>query len=214
MMKHVGRVLAIVAASTLSLTACGAETEDDLIDVEERWGWPDPPPYPGNGDISIHVGPTTEIAGCLAWDIVNDETSDANGDPVNRVDGDLILDPTGNVLCQQIGGQLEGVDHIMREDGQGGNEILFTVWRRYVLPGDVEIPHHWWWDWEFLELLRDEALTFKQDQVFRGAPWKGDVLITATEHLRFADQMRKLLLGALIEGECGSAGLPDYTPPT
>ncbi|MGR9088920.1 MAG: hypothetical protein ACU841_17895, partial [Gammaproteobacteria bacterium] len=61
---------------------------------------------------------------------------------------------------------------------------------------------------EWQTLLDQVAYSIKSDQIFFGRWPEGSAAVTATERIEQANPMRQLVLGSLMAGICGSAGLP------
>ncbi|MCA9708138.1 MAG: hypothetical protein KDK70_19960, partial [Myxococcales bacterium] len=82
--------------------------------------------------------------------------------------------------------------------GADGSTVL-TVWQRFVFSGAVEHPSV---DHEQL------AFSFKDEGIYLGGFWEGDIVAHASAEIDTAGPMRRLVLAALVMGECGGNGLP------
>ena len=59
----------------------------------------------------------------------------------------------------------------------------------------------------FEELQGRRAYNIWDNELYPGPRWLTDPVISATANLREASDIYKLAIAALVEGECGSAGL-------
>lgn len=187
--------LAVCALATMSVVACDAEPlPDSDSEISFRSG-------PGDGDLSIHVGDDTSVPGSRVWELVNNQVyseSASTGALMLEVIGDEIYDASGALRCSRIPVGDEGSNLIEElRDGTTG-DVYYTVMGKWVFYGRQDLPNP-----DFSQL----AFTFKADQVFEGSHVDDIVLVTATERIEWAGDMRKLLIASLIDGHCGAPGL-------
>ncbi len=209
----------------LAVSGCTApedgETEieafdDDLEDragppTGEFWEWH--PNRPGNGDIEVHEGEDADVPDCIIWDIdgasVTRQVQTGLYEDRFVVDDNEIFESDGMgglgaLQCSVVQGSHPSGKVFQLEDA--GGQVLLTMLGRYVFIGDVEVPPiggH-----ACGNLLQHEvAFSFKKDQIFDGPWWDGNVIATSDAKIAKANPMRRMLLGALVAGECGSAGL-------
>lgn len=201
-MKPIAATL-LCALTAVSLPACDVEssTDSDLA-TSYRAGARDR----ANGNLKIYIGPSTADPSDVVWDIVDDDVSSANAGAAGSsqllvsVDDDKIFDASGSVKCELFPMGSDG-DILVEElrDGSTG-DALFTVRGKRVYYGSQPVtgsPNG-----------SELAFTFKGAQVFDGKPSDGVVLVTATEQIHQASDMRKLTIAALIAGSCSAPGLP------
>lgn len=168
-----------------------------------------------NGEIEVHEGEDVDIPDCLIWDIdtagVSRQTSP--GVYVDR----LVVDDNEMFEVDALTGTTMGVTCHGEESGPWYNrsfklvestgDVALTVWWRFVFMGDVDVPNLG--EPGLGSLLQNNvAFSFKKDHIYAGPWWEGDVIATANANLDKANPMRRLLLGSLVAGECGSEGLP------
>jgi hypothetical protein len=163
----------------------------------------------GVQDMLIYNGPSTDDDDCLIWDIQGSGAHDGPALPDDsnllvEVIGDDFVLPDDTVVCHREGNELESTQRVVG----GQNQVLFTVWKRYVFEGDVPAEEQ---GGSVVKNFADQLLyTFKGDQAFAGSAKDDVVLVTATDTLQHTSQVHKLLVAALISAECGGNGLPGH----
>ena len=195
-----------LAMSLLVTVACdpGYDGGDDSFRKKK--------PYPGDGDLSIYQGASTDSPDDLIWDLKNGFIFQGAASSTNLILNDHngeILDASNSIVyCAMLG------NHQLLDVATG--EVLFTQRGKKVFAGDFVD------DSEEMEEWADDAdadieeghgpplFRFKKDHVFAGRRAPGeDPLVTATEKIAKANPFRKLVISALVAGECGSLGLPE-----
>lgn len=183
----------------------GTAISDPRNKLDEFWNLR--PNDPGNGPIELgDDGDDDGLPETIVWCIDGDGTSSAVLDPNDRLvldtDENRIFDAAGNLQCTA---QREGRLFKLREGVDG--PVLFTATLgRYVFNGDVEkLPIRTTKAWRKL-IRRQTAYEFYGPDVYDGWRRFGDVEITANESVSRANPMRKLLISALLSGECGVDG--------
>ena len=190
-MKNVGRTLSL-AGLICALGACDEQSFEEPAASEDAdfrfFGF-----YPGNGPIGVYSEPSATDFNCFVFDI----------------GGDAVFDPDGiKLLTLEDGG-------FRASDGSWcAVEESFTAGRFLTSPiGQIIDPN----TGKTLLYAQDNKVydadgkvlyTFLGRHIFDGWPPRGKPLLSADEHIRFANTERKLLLGALISGSCGTSGLP------
>lgn len=202
-----------VALALAGLTAVACDTASPDIEegdpiLEESFefrGGPYPmPPLPWNGDLSIHLGQSTASPDCDLWDILDIVVVDGPASPAPlhwELVGNQIRNDNGQVECtlvQNFGNYIEVVE------GTNGPVVLsiFNIWAFDRDLGGLS----------YSEILQSLRYTFRDDQVREGG-WWGPPLVTATETIMFSHLKRKAVIAALVDGQCGSPGLPMPSAP-
>jgi hypothetical protein len=204
---------ALLALPILALTftaACDAEESGSEFRAK-----PVPQMDTQIADIDIQIfAENGDGDGTVIWDIK--EAGVHEGDPMEGAPLLLTLGPAGEIYdamgvhtCTLAAPYLN--KKIFQITGADGNEVLYTVYENWLLKG--EVPPAQLTDGNIRRLLPTRLLfTFVANEVYIGDPSNGKILASATDDLTIQTQNHKLLIGALIEGECGSNGLPGYIP--
>ncbi|MCA9706549.1 MAG: hypothetical protein KDK70_11920 [Myxococcales bacterium] len=171
--------------------------------------------FEANGPIEVYDGEDDDAPDCLIWDIDTagvarqvqpGEFSDLMSLASNEIyDIDPVTGQAGVLQCtaEEAGGGLDKHYKLLNADGT----VALTVWQRFVFLGDVNIPP--FGNPGLVNLLQNNvAFSFKHEHIYAGNWWSGSIAASATANLNMANPMRRLLLGALAAGECGSTGLP------
>lgn len=193
---------ALLALPLLALTfvaACDAEESNDEL---------------RGLDISIQLFQESgDGDGTVIWDIKESgvfEGDELQGAPLLLTLGEAgeIYDAGGLHTCTLKAPYLE--KKLYQVTTVDGSEVLYTVYDNWVLWGEIEPAKLT--DGNVRRLLGERLLfTFAVDGVYLGAPDTGKLLVSASGDLTAQGQNRKLLIAALLEGECGSNGLPGYS---
>ena len=170
--------------------------------------WNFRPIAPGNGavevmeDDSLPDEPTFTITpGGGSSDVF-----DPNGDLVLSTVENQIFDAAGNLRCTAY--HENGLFKL--REGLDGEVLLTSTRGRYVFWGDVQaLPTPGTVAWQHL-IYNELAYEFFGHLLYDGPRWYADVIAFADVHIHKANPMRKLLIAALFEGECGAA---DQLPP-
>lgn len=183
----------------------GTANADPRNNLDEFWNLS--PNDPGNGTIDLGDDDDDDgLPDTITWTNVGDgtysEVFDRGGILTLVVERNRIFDASGNLQCTA---QRAGRLFKLREGVHG--PVLFTATLgRYVFDGDVaKLPIRSTKNWRQL-IRRGTAYEFYGPDVYDGWRRWGDVEITASESLSRANPMRKLLISALITGECGADG--------
>ena len=149
--------------------------------------------------------------GSVIWEVVEAEVFDGPA-----VDGNLLLFVENNAIFDQNGVQTCEVsspylNSSMREVvAANGSEVLFTVYGNYVFEGEINV--YKMTPGKLKTLIKYQLLfEYVGTDIYLGEAFKDDYLLMSTNaDLTTQSDGRKLLMAALIAGECGSAGLPGY----
>lgn len=218
-MRRMSKLGALVATVAIGGLGGCADVEDGGPEVEERTGWLNFWEWgawkPANGDLEIHEGETTEVEECLIFELggsgVSQRTIEPNNpddiryEPVLEVVENELRTPQGDLVCYAY-----ATDHpLVYQLADAEGEVLFTLFNDWVFDGEPQIEQLGGGSlWDALE--NDLAYTIKQDHVYIGLHWNGQILATATEQITKANPMRKLLVAALVDGQCGAVGIDPH----
>jgi hypothetical protein len=167
----------------------------------------------GTLDINIHLKQATggEEDGTILWELVEAEIFEGPavlGNLSLYIEDNYIFTAEGVQTCHINSPYLNST---MREVvAANGTEVLFTVWNEYVFEGkvDVKITNFG----QMKKLFGDQLLFhFSTDEVYLGESRFGNRLLRASGDVQNSSDGRKLLISALITGECGASGMPGYT---
>jgi hypothetical protein len=178
--------LGLVLLPALALASCHAG--DDTEDVDFRGANVD---LGGDGDIAIFEHPAANDDDPI-WQLHsgNVYSGSVEGPLIIKFDDSQILDENDQVVCVRDGDILSETQRIREGDANG--PVLYTVVGREVYAGEPAAG--------------DKPLyRFQGRHVVDGH--KGPPLVSADTHIQFASSMRKLVIVALIDGECGAPGL-------
>lgn len=162
------------------------------LDVDISLTQPDEDDDPGNNTI--------------IWDLVEAGVFDgpaANGNLLMTIEGNDIYNSEGVHTCTVNQAYLDS--NVREVISVNGGETLFTVAGTNVYDGWVDVNNLTYG--QLYRKHKDQLLlTFDQEKVYYG---EYDLLaLVGTADIETASDGRKLLIAALMEGHCGSAGLP------
>lgn len=167
----------------------------------------------GTMDINIQLSQADggEEDGTILWHIIISEVYSGPAE-----DGDLLLYIENNAIFTAEGVQTcminsPYLNSTVREViAANGTDVLFTVWNNYVFEGAVNVKVTSWG--QMKKLFGDQLLFhFESNEVYLGESRDGNRLLTADGDVQNSSDGRKLLISALITGECGAKGMPGYT---
>lgn len=214
MMKLPLTLATVLCASTI--VGCVGEGDDDP-DLELRAAegplWQPNPSYAGDGPISVRGGDDIDVPDTIIWDL------DGGNVSVQLEPGlfatrmairenelwhtDALLQDVP--VCTVVAGDHSSGMEFELVDADG--EVVFTLWQRHVFAGAIDLPAQGGDDFD--QLVEDElAFSFKKDGIHAGHWSDGVLLARASEDIDMASPVRRLLLAALVAGECGSDGMP------
>ncbi|PRQ06978.1 hypothetical protein [Enhygromyxa salina] len=196
-------ITALVSISLLALAPACDSSDADLGDD-----------FRGSFDVNTQMtmadGGSDD--GTVIWEIVEAgvvyEGPAQLGNVLMYVEGNAIYDTSGEKTCTIDSPFLHSN---MREVvAANGSEVLFTVWNNYVFDGEIHVKSE---NWGQVKKQFGDKLLFQLEpnDIFLGEAIDGYRLMSTNADITAQSEGRKLLMAALMTGECGSAGLPGYT---
>jgi hypothetical protein len=149
--------------------------------------------------------------GSVVWEVVEAAVYDGpaiQGNLMLYIENNAIFNTEGVQTCEIASPYLNSS---MREViAANGSEVLFTVWGNYVFEGEIDLTKI---NYAKMKALFPTQLLFEYttDEIYLGEYKDGHRLMTTNADITKQSDGRKLLMAALIAGECGSPGLPGYT---
>lgn len=149
--------------------------------------------------------------GSVIWEVVEAAVYDGPataGNLLLYIENNAIFNTEGVQTCQINSPYLNSS---MREViVANGSETLFTVWGNYVFEGKIDVGKV---TYAKLKALFPTQLLFEYtaNEIYLGEVQNAHRLMTTNANITSQSEGRKLLMAALIAGECGSPGLPGYT---
>ncbi len=164
-------------------------------------------------DINIQLAQADggEEDGTILWEIVEAEVYEGlstDGNLGLYIENNAVFTAQGEQTCVVNSPYL---DTSLREVvAANGTDVLFTVWHGYVFEGEVDVKIA---NWGKMKKLFGEQLLFQfqANEVFLGEARDNYRLLSANGDIENSSDGRKLLITALITGECGASGMPGYT---
>lgn len=196
-----------VAAST-GLTACdepvsGPSTEDQQALYDEVRAAPFPAlPGLADGDVEFRRPLGAGGGDIVVLDIVDEVARDASSTPIVTLTDASISDPGGEVLCTK--GQSGGFVQLRDTDG----DVLLAAIGPFVFDGMPQLAGKNPWQ-QAQELASRLRMSFDFEMVVDGFANSGDDIVEASVPVQFSSSWRKLVIASLIDGYCGSEGLPE-----
>jgi hypothetical protein len=133
-----------------------------------------------------------------------------------QIDGNLLLYIENNAIYTTDAVQTCTVNspflnsNIREVIAENGNDVLFTVWGNYIFDGEINVKYENFG--QIKKLFGDQLLfEYEPNQIFLGEARDGFRLMTTDADITQQSDGRKLLMAALMTGECGGTGLPGYT---
>jgi hypothetical protein len=148
--------------------------------------------------------------GSVVWEVVEAQVFDGpafKGNLLLYIENNAIFDTQGVQTCSINSPYLNS--SLREVIAANGSETLFTIWGNYVFQGAIDIPKI---TPGKLRALMDTQLLFEYttNEIWLGEAKNQFRLMTTNADITVQSDGRKLLMAALIAGECGSAGLPGY----
>jgi hypothetical protein len=209
-MRRLLPVFLCVAAST-GLTACDQEPVSAPKTPEEQALFDAPRAAPfalpdlADGDVSLSRpagGGGGGGADIVVFDILGVESRNANGTTIQVLSATTIASPDGVVLCNKT---TSGAFTQLR-DADG--DVLFSSLGFFVFEGQPSLAGKNLFQ-QYQELASHLRFSYDFDVVVEGMANSGDDMVEATLPIQFASGWRKLVIASLVDGYCGSDGLPD-----
>ncbi len=162
-------------------------------------------------NIQLEQADGGEEDGTILWEILEAEVYEglAVDDKLSLYIKDDAIYTAGGVETCSINAPL--LNSSVREViAANGTDVLFTVWGAYVFDGEVDPKHN---NFGQIKRLFGSQLLFEfdRDEVYLGEASDGFRLLRANAGVENSSDGRKLLIAALITGECGASGMPGYT---
>jgi hypothetical protein len=163
-------------------------------------------------DISLALADGGEEDGTILWEIVEADVFDGPaifGELRLYLDDGALFTADGVHTCQIAGAQL----YASTGATAPGPSLRLTLWDNLVFAGSI--------DTSLTTRKRMLAAHGSQllveiagGEVYLGQQADGALLVEASAELELASATRKLLVAALITGECGSPGIPGSPSPS
>ncbi len=204
------------ALFAVALPACdehsptGPQSDDELALFDFRaQSFPDGlPGYPGDGDITIvktaaSSGGNGGVNGgdIIIFDIVGASVHDSAGTEIQTLTDYSIKSPTGATVCSKT------TSGIFSELRDSDGSVLYSTYGPWVFAGAPKLDGLTA-SQQYQELESRLMVTFDGEAVIEGFPLSGEAVVESTHDLVFANSMRKLVVTSLVDGSCGSNGIP------
>jgi hypothetical protein len=159
-------------------------------------------PALADGDLTL-----TRAAGgggggdIIVFDIVDSVTRDSSGMAIQVLSPDTIISPEGLVLCTRTSSG--GFTQLRDADG----DVLLSTVGPLVFDGQPVLTGLNGYQ-QAAELASHLRFSFDFDVVIQGFASSGEEMVSADVPVQFASGWRKLVIASLVDGYCGSDGLP------
>lgn len=203
-MRRLLPVLFCVAAST-GLAACDQEpvsepTPDEeqlLYDVTRSAAGP----ALADGDVALSRAAVSGQKD-VVFVIIGSSSSTAAGVQIQILSANAIASPAGEVLCTS--GSSGGFVQLRDADG----DVLLSSIGPFVFDGQPQLagknPVQ-----QAQELASRLRFSYSLDSVMMGFANSGEEMVEASVPVQFSSSWRKLIIASLVDGYCGSDGLPE-----
>lgn len=152
-----------------------------------------------------------EEDGTILWEILEAEVYEGlalDGNLSLYIENNTIFTSEGVPTCTVNSPYLNS--QVREVVAANGTDVLFTVWHEYVFEGRVDVKVATFG--QMKKLFGDQLLfEFQANEVYLNEARYGWRLLSATGNVETSSDGRKLLISALITGECGASGMPGYT---
>lgn len=207
-MRRLLPVLFCVAAST-GLAACdqepvsGPSTDDEILYDAARAA---PFPVPanvvdGNVTLSRPAGGGGGGVDIVVFDIVDSVARTSDGTVIQLLSTNSVTSPDGAVVCTKT--TSGGFTQLRDEDGT----VLLSNLGPLVFDGQPNLAGKNLVQ-QAAELASHLRFSFSFTVVVEGTPASGEDLVSADVAIQFSSGWRKLVIASLVDGYCGSDGLP------
>jgi hypothetical protein len=146
--------------------------------------------------------------GSVIWEVVEAavyEGPATNGNLLLYIEDNAIFNVEGVQTCQVNSPYLNS--SLREVIAANGSETLFTVWGNYVFEGEIQFDDKNTFA-KLKTLFGSQLLNeYTPFEIYLGEVKYDQLLMTTNTNITQQSQGRKLLMAALIAGECGSAGL-------
>jgi hypothetical protein len=209
-MRRLLPILLCVAAST-GLPACDQESvsepttdqEQALYDAARASPF-NVPPGLADGDVSLSRPAGDDGGGgdIIVFIILDSVARNALGEPIQLLSDGEITDPDGVLLCTK--GTSGGFTQLRDSDG----DVLFSSVGPFVFEGQPMLagknPVQ-----QAVELANHLRFSYDHDVLVEGFGSSGEDMVEASVPIQFSSGWRKLTIAALVDGYCGSEGIPE-----
>jgi hypothetical protein len=201
-MRRLLPALLCVAAST-GLTACDqpVSPDDERELYNEVRKAPAPMPKLADGDV-ILSRTTLEGQKDPVFVIVGQSARTSLGLPIQALSDSDIASPDGELLCTK--GSSGGFVQLVDADGT----VLLSTVGPFVFEGQPDLagknPGQ-----QAQELASRLRFSYDFDTVMEGFANSGQAMVEADVPVQFSSGWRKLVIASLVDGYCGSDGLPE-----
>lgn len=207
-MRRLLPVIFCVAAAT-GLAACDQETvsepspdeQEILYDAVRAAHLPPPAAY-ADGDVALSRPAGGGGQDIVVFDIVDSFARNSNGAVIQVVSDSAVSSPEGEVLCTK--GSSGGFTQL--RDGDG--DVVLSTVGPLVFEGQPNLAGKNIIQ-QAIELLSHLRFSYSASAVMEGIAASGDELVTADVPIQYSSSWRKLVIAALVDGYCGSDGLPE-----
>lgn len=208
--------LSLCVATSIGLMACddqpvsGPSTAEEQALYDFRAGPEIPdhiPGYDGNGDITISRGSSANGNGddagdIILWDIVEGVVFNRYGITTMNLVGESIVDPaSGTTMCTTTTSQDGLFKELRDEDGT----VLYSAMGLWTFDGTPDLSGNPFKQYQ--SLMSQLRFSYQYDAVVDGLGTNGSEMVQASAPIQLASRWRKLVIAALVDGQCGSEGI-------
>lgn len=199
------RSIHVLLVTSLLALAPACDSSEDQLGDDFRAG-----PLDVSTQMTMADGGSDD--GTVIWEILEAsgvyEGRAEGGDLLMFIEGDQIYDANGVLTCS-VGSPFLNSE-VREVIAANGTEVLFTVWDNYVFDGEIDVKSD---NFGQIKKLFGGQLLFQYlpNEIYLGEAIDGFRLMTTDSDITVQSDGRKLLMAALMSGECGSNGLPGYT---
>lgn len=195
-MRRVLTALSIATLATFTLACDGAEEEVETDDFRAL-----------GISIQMTMADGGDEDGTIVWELGEGAVYEGPAEENNvllTIEGNSVVDSEGNTTCSVTAPYLNS--NVREVVVANGGPVLLTVWRNYVFEGHVDISTI------KLSQLKNAALfEYEDNEIYLGRVETGFRVMETDADLEGLSRGYKLLMAALMTGQCGSAGLPGYS---
>jgi len=198
-------------AATTGLTACDHEpvsepSPDDqqiLFDAARAAGGIPGPPAFADGNVTLSRPAGGDGGGdIIVFDIIDSVARNANGSTIQVLTNNNVSSPGGQVLCTKT--TSGGFTQLRDSDG----DVVLSSVGPLVFEGQPNLAGKNLIQ-QAIELANHLRFTYDFTMVVEGIGSSGEDLVAADVPIQFSSSWRKLVIASLVDGYCGSEGLPD-----
>lgn len=204
-MRRLLPVFFCVAAST-GLVACddepisGPSTEEEQALYDFRAAGDGPVLADSDVSLSRPAGGGGGGGDIVVFDIIDTAAYSASGEQVQTITDASIRSPEGQLLCTRSFSN--GFDQLRDSDG----DVLLSTIGPFVFEGQPNLKGKNALQ-QFQTLMSSLRFSYSFDVVVEGLS-SGSPMVHASVPVQFSSGWRKLVIASLVDGYCGSDGLP------